>query len=92
MSDYRVNWDDLSSDSKKWLKRQTQVVQNTIDDCISIIAGCPRGKRPTYGHLQAEYYCNWRYRVNDVRIIYGINDRHSVLRIQRIGPRHNVYK
>ena len=68
MSAYLINWDDLSADSRKWYKQQTADVQKVVDDCIRLIAMSPYGERPTYKHLKAEFYCNWRYREGDFRI------------------------
>jgi len=42
---------------------------------------------PRHGakHLKGEYYCYWRQRVGDYRIVYSINDSASTVEVVYMG-------
>ena len=42
-------------------------------------------------HLKGEYYCFWRRRVGDYRIIYRVSDKERLVIVVEICYRSNCY-
>ena len=42
-------------------------------------------------HLEGEYYCNWRRRVGDLRIIYTVSDSEALVIVVEICWRERCY-
>lgn len=92
MGQYSVDHRHITGESRRWLKHQDDSTWREIHKAIAQIAECPRGGRPTYGHLKGPDHCLWRYRHRRIRIVYDVDDGNRVIGLLRILPRRDVYR
>lgn len=91
MGDYSVDIGQMSSKSRKWLKHQSEDTRAQVAAALKRIAAQPRGNRPNYQHLKAQFDCLWRYRVGPARIMYSVHDEARAISVLRVGDRKRIY-
>jgi len=78
--------------SKRAAKYLTKLPTKSARRVVQTISLVATGKDNQNSASKLTGTLKWRLRVGDLRVIYEINRKDSVLRVLKIGPRGDVYK
>ncbi len=73
-------------------KDLTRLSSEIHDRVIAAIQGLATNPRPPGCRKLAGSKHDWRVRVGDYRVVYEIEDRIRVVRVNRVRHRRNVYR
>ncbi|MDI6600695.1 MAG: type II toxin-antitoxin system RelE/ParE family toxin [Thermoanaerobacteraceae bacterium] len=81
----------LSHEAAKFINKSPQKLQGTIKKCLETIAQSPF-QGIYIKKLKGEISGLYRYKLNDIRIIYKVNNKDLIIFVATIGNRGDVYK
>ena len=73
-------------------KDLTRLSTGIHDRVIAVIQGLATNPRPPGCRKLAGSKLDWRVRVGDYRVVYEIDDRIRVVRVNRVRHRREVYR
>jgi mRNA interferase RelE/StbE len=78
----------ISRRAQKSIANLQVVERNRIEDAISSLAENPRPP----GCVKLKGSEDWRIRVGDHRVVYGIRDEERIVEVLNVGRRKDVYR
>lgn len=81
----------LSRESDRFFQRGDKITARKLSRCFQTLEGNPRGGNNVKA-LKGKLAGAYRYRIGDFRVVYTIDDAHSIVFVIMIASRGSVYE